>query len=186
MGKVLAGEIPSTSFRFTQNFLSHPDDVTAAIACVELCREIGNSKPLQPFTRREVMPGNLKGAAFETFVRDGAESYFHETCTAKMGRDAMSVVNGNLKVYGSKIFASRTVRSCHACPGNTMAPCVIVGERASEFLRAAHTNFHPRCVFRSAIGTHEWLIYRKYLSSRTHLFHKQKRLSVGAPKAFSY
>jgi hypothetical protein len=115
MGKVLAGEIPSTSFRFTQNFLSHPDDVTAAIACVELCREIGNSKPLQPFTRREVMPGNLKGAAFETFVRDGAESYFHETCTAKMGRDAMSVVNGNLKVYGSKIFASRTVRSCHAC-----------------------------------------------------------------------
>ena len=44
------------------NLLSHPDDVTAAVACVELCREIGNSAALRPFVQREVMPGNLSGA----------------------------------------------------------------------------------------------------------------------------
>jgi choline dehydrogenase len=46
------------------------------------------------------MPGNLKGAALENFVRDAAMSYWHETCTAKMGRDAMSVVDGALNVNG--------------------------------------------------------------------------------------
>jgi hypothetical protein len=70
------------------------------IACVELCREIGNSAALRPFTRREVMPGNLKGAALEGFIRDAAMTYWHETCTAKMGRDPMSVVDGHLNVYG--------------------------------------------------------------------------------------
>ena len=50
--------------------MSHPDDLKAAIACVQLCREIGNSAALRPFTKREVMPGNLKGAALENFIRD--------------------------------------------------------------------------------------------------------------------
>jgi hypothetical protein len=35
-------------------------DLKAAIACAELCREIGNSAPLREFFKREVMPGNLK------------------------------------------------------------------------------------------------------------------------------
>jgi choline dehydrogenase len=65
---------------------------------VELCREIGNSAPLRPFTKREVIPANLKGAALEKFIRDAASTYWHQTCTAKMGRDSMSVVDGDLKV----------------------------------------------------------------------------------------
>jgi choline dehydrogenase len=36
----------------------------------------------------------------ENFIRDAATTYSHETCTAKMGRDSMSVVDGYLKVYG--------------------------------------------------------------------------------------
>jgi hypothetical protein len=56
--------------------------------------------PLRPFTKREVMPGNLKRSALENSIRDAATSYWHQTCTAKMGRDSMSVVDANLKVYG--------------------------------------------------------------------------------------
>jgi len=65
--------------------LSHPDDLKAAIACVQLCREVGNSAALRPFVQREVMPGNLKGAALENFIRDSVVTYRHQTCTAKMG-----------------------------------------------------------------------------------------------------
>jgi choline dehydrogenase len=121
------------------NFLSHPDDLKAAIACVELCREIGNSVPLRPFTKREVMPGPLKGAELENFVRDAVESYWHETCTAKMGRDSMSVVDGSLKVYGidNLRIADGSIMP-RVTTGNTMAPCVIIGERAGEMLRSAH------------------------------------------------
>ena len=76
------------------------DDLKAAIALVELCREIGNSDALRPFTKREVMPGNLKDAELENFIRDAGMTYYHQTCTAKMGQNGMSVVDGNLKVYG--------------------------------------------------------------------------------------
>jgi choline dehydrogenase-like flavoprotein len=80
--------------------MSHPDDLKAAIASVQLCREIGNSALLRPFAKREMMPGNLKGAELENFIRDSVVTYWHQTCTAKMGRDSTSVVDRNLKVYG--------------------------------------------------------------------------------------
>jgi choline dehydrogenase len=86
------------------------------------------------------MPGNLKGAELERYVRDAALSYWHQTGTAKMGQDAMSVVNGTLKVYGIENLriADGSIMP-RITTGNTMAPCVIIGERAAEILRAEHT-----------------------------------------------
>jgi choline dehydrogenase len=83
----LTGPNPHDRIEIEADILSHSDDMKAAIACVELCREIGNSAPLRPFTKREVAPGKLKGLALEDFIRDGAISIRHQTCTAKMGRD---------------------------------------------------------------------------------------------------
>jgi choline dehydrogenase len=86
------------------------------------------------------MPGTLKGAALEDFIRDAAITYCHQTRTAKMGRDAMSVVDGHLKVFGidNLRIADGSVMQ-RVTTGNTMAPCVIIGERAAEMLRTAHT-----------------------------------------------
>src|SRR6266436_2809429 len=135
----LTGPNPLDPVQIDANFLSHPDDLKAALACVELCREIGNSAALRPFTRREVMPGNVKGAELECFVRDAAITYWHETCTAKMGRDAMSVVDGNLNVYGvTHLRVADGSIMPRVTTGNTMAPCVIIGERAAEILRREH------------------------------------------------
>jgi choline dehydrogenase len=133
----LTGPNPLDPVQIEANFLSHPDDLKAATACVELCREIGNSAALRPFAKREVMPGNLKGAELESFVRDGALTYWHQSCTAKMGRDSMSVVDGRLKVYGidSLRIADGSIMP-RVTTGNTMAPCVIIGERAAKILRA--------------------------------------------------
>src|SRR5712664_414869 len=135
----LTGPNPDDPVQIEANTLSHPDDLKAAIACVELCREIGNSTPLRPFTKREVMPGNLRGAALEDFVRDAIATYFHQTCTAKMGRDSMSVVDAQLKVYGIKNLriADGSIMP-RVTAGNTMAPCIIIGERAAEALRNDH------------------------------------------------
>jgi choline dehydrogenase len=135
----LTGPNPRDLVRIDDNVLSDPDDLKAAIAYVELCREIGNSAPLRPLTKREVMSGNLKGAELENFVRNGVESYCHETCTAKMGRDSMSVVDGSLKVYGIENLriADGSIMP-RVITGNTMAACVIIGERAGELLRTAH------------------------------------------------
>ena len=125
--------------RIGANMLSHPDDVTAAIACVELCREVGNSAPLGRYTKREVMPGALKGSELEDFVRNAAITYHHQTCTAKMGRDSMSVVDSQLKVYGiEKLRIADGSIMPRVTTGNTMAPCVVIGERAAEVLRNDH------------------------------------------------
>jgi choline dehydrogenase len=135
----LTGPHPLDPIEIEANFLSHPDDLTAARACVELCREIGNSAPLRPFTRREVMPGGLKGAGLERFIRDAVITYSHETCTAKMGRDALSVVDGQLRVYGiDHLRVADGSILPRVTTGNTMAPCVIIGERAAAILRGEH------------------------------------------------
>jgi choline dehydrogenase len=135
----LTGSDPLDPIQIHDDLLSHPDDMRAAIACVELCREIGNSAALRPFAKREVMPGNLKGVDLENFIRDAATTYSHETCTAKMGRDSMSVVDGDLKVYGvdNLRIADGSILP-RVTTGNTMAPCVIIGERAGEMLKAEH------------------------------------------------
>jgi choline dehydrogenase len=135
----LTGPNPTDAVQIETNLMSHPDDLKAAIACVQLCREIGNSAALRPFTKREVMPGNLKGAELENFIRDSVVTYWHQTCTAKMGRDSMSVVDANLRVYGIKNLriADGSIMP-RVTTGNTMAPCVIIGERAGEILKADH------------------------------------------------
>jgi choline dehydrogenase len=135
----LTGPNPQDPVQIEANTLAHPDDMKAAIACVELCREVGNSRPLHPYTKREVMPGSLKGAALEDFIRDAAATYHHQTCTAKMGRDAMSVVDSKLRVYGiDNLRVADGSIMPRVTTGNTMAPCVVIGERASEILRLAH------------------------------------------------
>jgi choline dehydrogenase len=135
----LTGPNPLDPIQIEANMLSHPDDVKAAIACVELCREIGNSAPLRPYTKREVMPGNLKGAELEHFIRDAAGTYHHQTCTAKMGRDSLSVVDAHLKVYGidNLRIADGSIMP-RVMTGNTMAACIIIGERAGQILRAEY------------------------------------------------
>jgi choline dehydrogenase len=135
----LTGPNPDDPVQIEANTLSHPDDLKAATGCVELCREIGNSSALRPFTKREVMPGNLRGVALEDFIRDAASTYHHQTCTAKMGRDDMSVVNGSLKVYGiDRLRIADGSVMPRVTTGNTMAPCIVIGERAAEILKAQH------------------------------------------------
>jgi choline dehydrogenase len=135
----LSGPNPGDAIRIEANHLSHPDDLKAARRSVEISRAIGNSEALRPFTRREVAPGNLQGPELDNFLRDAALTAWHETCTAKMGRDSLSVVNGALQVYGiERLRIADGSIMPRVTTGNTMAPCVIIGERAAELLRAEY------------------------------------------------
>ena len=58
------------------NTLSDPEDMKALIRAIELCREIGNSASMSQFAKREVMPGNLKGAALKDFARDAVSAFW--------------------------------------------------------------------------------------------------------------
>src|SRR5499427_8095032 len=135
----LTGPNPDDPLHIEANLLHEPDDRKSLLECVKLCREIGNLDALRPFLKRETLPGKLKRTTLEDYVRNGAMSFWHQTSTAKMGRDAMSVVDGNLKVYGvdNLRIADASIMP-RITTGNTMAPCVIIGERAAEIIRREH------------------------------------------------
>lgn len=131
----LSGPNASDPVIIDANVLSDPDDLTALVRSVELCREIGNSLALRPFAKREVMPGNLTGEALCEFVRQTASSVWHQSGTARMGLDDMSVVDGELRVYGvAKLRIADASIMPRVTTGNTMAPCVIIGERLGSLL----------------------------------------------------
>lgn len=131
----LSGADPMDPLKIDTGALSAPEDLQALVRGVEICRDIGNSETMRPFVKREVMPGALRGKALEDFVRNTASTVWHQSCTAKMGRDAMSVVDAQLRVYGidGLRIADASIMP-RVTTGNTMAPCVIIGERLGSLL----------------------------------------------------
>jgi choline dehydrogenase len=109
----LSGPNPDDPIRIEANLLSHPDDMkAAALAGVELCREIGNSQALRSFARREVMPGNLKGLNCKTLSGTALSATGTRAVRpgwAGMQRRSWMV---NSECTGSRISGLRTRPSC--------------------------------------------------------------------------
>lgn len=121
------------------NTLSDPDDMRCAIQNLDLVREIGAGAAFKGLVKGEALPGRLTGTELQNYIRNAAVTYWHQCSTAKMGLDDMSVVDGQLKVYG--IDGLRVADASimpHVTSGNTMAPCVVIGERAVDEIVAAH------------------------------------------------
>lgn len=133
----LAGTDPTAGVRVETNFLADPDDVRSALSAVATAREIGNSAALRPFVEREVSPASTAPDTVERFVRNAVETYWHQCGTSRMGQDEGAVVDARLKVHGVEGLrvADASVLP-HVTVANTMAPSMVVGERAAEILTA--------------------------------------------------
>ena len=121
------------------NTLSDPADVRGALENIRFVQELGAQAAFKGLVSGESLPGKLDAKGLEQYARNAAVTYWHQSCTAKMGRDSMSVVDGQLRVYGVQglRIADASVMP-HVTSGNTMAPCVVIGERAVEELRALY------------------------------------------------
>jgi choline dehydrogenase len=135
----LTGPGPLDPVQIHADILADPDDLKAITTAIDLCREIGNSGVFESLLEREVKPGSLKGPALEQVVRNCVSTIWHQSCTAKMGRDSMSVVDGHLRVYGidNLRIADGSIMP-RVTTGNTMAPCVVIGERCAQIVKAHH------------------------------------------------
>lgn len=121
------------------NTLSEPADLRGALENIRFVQELGAQSAFKGLVKGESLPGHMDTRALENYARNAAVTYWHQSCTAKMGRDAMSVVNGQLQVYGvdGLRIADASVMP-HVTSGNTMAPCVVIGERAADAICARH------------------------------------------------
>jgi choline dehydrogenase len=135
----LTGPNPLDPIEIHANIFEDPGDLKAVTTAIELCRDIAGSNIFHPLLKHEITPGSLKGSALEQIVRNSVSTIWHQSCTAKMGCDPMSVVDSHLKVYGidNLRIADGSIMP-RISTGNTMAPCVVIGERCAEMLKADH------------------------------------------------
>ncbi|MGY2399667.1 GMC family oxidoreductase [Pseudomonas sp. SDO5271_S396] len=135
----LSGPNASDAPIIQPNTLTHPDDLRSALQNLRFVQELGAQPAFKGLVKSERLPGNVNAQALERYARNAAVTYWHQCGTAKMGRDSMSVVDSRLQVYGVQglRIADASIMP-HVTSGNTMAPCVVIGERAVEEIRAQY------------------------------------------------
>ncbi|MGB7318856.1 MAG: choline dehydrogenase [Planktotalea sp.] len=135
----LANADPLTYPKIIPNYLSTETDRRTVVAGVNIARNIARHAPLSAKISQEYRPhASLDMNDYDAtldWVRNNTASIYHPTGTCKMGHDDMSVVDDKLRVHG--IMGLR-VADCSIMPeivsGNTNAPAIMIGEKASELI----------------------------------------------------
>lgn len=120
------------------NFLGHPDDLRISTEGVKISREIFSQPSLQKYIKDIRFPDRSvrTQADFEAYARQYGRTSYHPTCTCKMGKDEMAVVDPHLRVRGVdglRICDSSVMPSLVG--SNTNAPSIMIGEKASDLIR---------------------------------------------------
>jgi choline dehydrogenase-like flavoprotein len=119
------------------HYLEDDDDMKVLLAGIDIARTIAASKPLAAYLHSEATPGiQVKSEAdLRAFVRLFAKTIYHPVGTCRMGVDAMAVVDPELRVRG---IEGLRVADASIMPsivgGNTNAPSIMIGERASALI----------------------------------------------------
>jgi choline dehydrogenase-like flavoprotein len=120
------------------NFLAEPDDLRVSVEGIKISREIFNQPSLRKFIKELRFPdsGVRSQSDYEAYARRYGRTSYHPTCTCKMGKDAMSVVDPQLRVHGLdgiRICDSSAMPSLVG--SNTNAATIMIGEHASDLIR---------------------------------------------------
>ena len=120
------------------NYLSDPADVASLVRGVERVREIMRQAPVRDAISEELSPGPAaERNGLEAEIRAGLGSYSHPGGTCRMGGDASSVVDPQLRVRGIEGLrvadASIMPGPLNAC---THAPSLMIGEKAAAMVMA--------------------------------------------------
>jgi choline dehydrogenase len=120
------------------NYLEAEEDRRAMREGVKLARDVFAQEAFDPFRGPELMPGAhvTKDDQIDAWVRRTAETIYHPVGSAKMGTDADSVVDPQLRVHG--IEGLRVVDASvmpALVSGNTNAPTIMIAEKVSDAVR---------------------------------------------------
>jgi len=133
----LADRDPHTAPLIDPNFLGAPEDIGPLLYGLKVARRIFAAKPFQSLQGQEVLPGpGMDGdEALERHIRNTGGTVFHPVGTCRMGGDARSVVDPQLRVRG--IQRLRVVDASvfpTIVRGNTNAAVVMVAEKAADMI----------------------------------------------------
>lgn len=106
---------------------------------IKLGRRILAAPALKALGFRELAPGEgaQSDEAIENHARSIAKTVYHPSGTAKMGRDAMAVVDNKLQVIGvPRLRIADASIMPTLVSGNTNAPTIMIAERCADFILA--------------------------------------------------
>ncbi len=120
------------------NYLSTDQDKREWVEAIRCARKIMNQPAFDAFNDGEISPG--KGVETDQEILDwvakDAETALHPSCTCKMGKDDMAVVDpDSMKVHGVENL--RVVDASvmpYVTNGNIYAPTMMVAEKAADLI----------------------------------------------------
>ena len=130
---------PAANPQLFSNHFSHPDDLAACLQALKLSRRIAQAGPISSLIDDEVRPGPAAASdeALIHYLRATCTLSYDPVGTCRMGTDpAQSVVDPYLRVHGMNGLrvADASVMPSIAST-NPNAICVVIGERAADFIR---------------------------------------------------
>jgi choline dehydrogenase len=130
---------PLDAPRIRPNYLADERDQTALLRGMRLVRQITTTPPLAQLRRTERLPGDAAQSddALLAATRTYAENGDHPVGTARMGRDALAVVDERLRVHGLRSVRVVDASIMPTIPGgNTNTPTIMIAERAADLIKA--------------------------------------------------
>ena len=132
---------PTAAPNIDPAYLSDPDghDHATLARGVALCEKIAASPELAAFSDGYLLLPDLSGPElYEASIRRYAQTLYHPVGTCRMGTDAASVVDPELRVRGIERLR---VADASVMPtiirGHTNAPSMVIGEKAAELVKDA-------------------------------------------------
>ncbi|MBS1789417.1 MAG: choline dehydrogenase [Acidobacteria bacterium] len=122
------------------NYLASEKDMAACVEAVKLSREILNSRQFNRVRGKEWWPGEAAktDSDFAAHIRQTADTIYHPVGTCKMGNDALSVVDAQLRVRGVKglrVVDASVIPLQLTC--HTQAPTLAIAEKAADLIKQA-------------------------------------------------
>ena len=128
---------PSTPPAILYNYLATENDRTTMVEGLKKLRKLVNTAPFNRYVAEERTPGKdvNSDAEWLDFCRATGETVYHPTSTCRMGSDARSVVDEQLRVRG---VAGLRVIDASVMPavvsGNTNAAVVAIAEKGADLV----------------------------------------------------
>ena len=121
-------------------YFSAPEDLDVLVEGVRLAGLEGGqttARSTMPAASRSTASRAARGdAEVRAAIRRGANTIFHPVGTCKMGSDALSVVDAELRVRavpGLRVIDASVMPTIPG--GNTNAPTIMIAEKAADLLR---------------------------------------------------
>jgi choline dehydrogenase len=136
----ITSKAPHTQPAVRFNFMTAQLDRDVTLEAMRITRRIMTAPAMRNIATDEMTPGiNIQSDdELLDWVKRNAETTYHPVGTCKMGSDPMAVVDDQLRVHGMERLR---VADASIMPtltsGNTNAPSIMIGEKASRMILAA-------------------------------------------------